>query len=125
MFSYSKLIEEKSSQNKIKNVHENLESSSDTSVLKYLNPFFIRKAMSIITNAINLKTESKSLSKGSKVTSHARYFLFIVTIDKEQIENFQYWLQWAKLAGFVKKRFGFCDGCRIGSYCSLQKFEHI
>ena len=47
--------------------------------------------------------ESKSLSKGSKVTSHARYFLFIVTIDKEQIEIFQYWLQWAKLAGFVKK----------------------
>ena len=31
-----------------------------------------------ITNAINLKTESKSLSKGSKGTSHARYFLFIV-----------------------------------------------
>ena len=54
MFSYSKLIEEKSSQNKIKNVYENLESSSDTSVLKYLNPFFIRKAMNI-TNAINRK----------------------------------------------------------------------
>ena len=55
-----------------------------------------------ITNAINLKTESKSLSKGSKGASHARYFLFIVALNKEQIDFFQYWLQWAKLAGFVK-----------------------